>query len=170
MAMKRKAKANEDNTVRVEWTEAPLDVTLEKHGSKKPDRKVKVRGILGDDWLENEAELEEGAVRRLMAAIEKALKHGYEARLAGSVRFVHIIDADFTTMRVSVQPMGSFRECLKDVAFTMRYNGEELSAEDAESLREDGDEHSLHVSEVTPDPVLVCEKCGHPNRVGKRRG
>lgn len=170
MATKRKAQVNEDNTVEVEWTQAPLDVTLEKHGNKKPDRKVKVRGILGDEWLEHEAGLGAGAVKKLMAAIEKALKHGYEARLNESVRFVHIIDADFTTMRVSVQPMGSFRDCLKDVAFTMRYNGEELNAEEAEGLREEGDEHTLHVSEVTPDPVLICELCGHPNRVGKRRG
>ena len=53
----------ENEPVEVTWGEEPLDVSLEKHGNKKPDRKVKVRGILRDAWLEKEAGLEAGRSR-----------------------------------------------------------------------------------------------------------
>ena len=53
----------ENEPVEVTWSEEPLDVSLEKHGNKKPDRKVKVRGILRDAWLEKEAGLEAGRSR-----------------------------------------------------------------------------------------------------------
>jgi len=46
--------------VEVKWDNEPLDVSLERHGNKKPDRKVKVRGILRDEWLEREAEEADG--------------------------------------------------------------------------------------------------------------
>ena len=35
---------NENEPVEVKWDKAPLDVSLERHGNKKPDRKVRVRG------------------------------------------------------------------------------------------------------------------------------
>ena len=46
--------------------------------------------------------------------------------------------------------MGSFRECLKVVAFTMRYNGEELSAEDNTERRGYPPCETPRVYELTP--------------------
>ena len=158
----------ENEPVEVTWSEEPLDVSLEKHGNKKPDRKVKVRGILRDAWLEKEAGLEAGSIKRLMEAITKALRHGYEPRMAESVRFVHMVDADFANMRVSVQPMGSFRSCLEGVSFRLRYGEREVSAQDAERLRDEGEvEEDL---EVSPDQMITCPKCHKRFRVGKRQG
>ena len=160
----------ENEPVEVAWSEEPLDVSLEKHGNKKPDRKVKVRGILRDAWLEKEAGLEAGSVKRLMEAITKALRHGYEPRMAESVRFVHLVDADFTNMRVSVQPMGSFRNCLEGVSFRLRYGEREVSAQDADGLREPDSGEEEAESEVSPDQMITCPKCHKRFRVGKKQG
>jgi len=126
--------------VEVKWDNESLDVSLERHGNKKPDRKVKVRGILRDEWLEREAGAEPGTAHRLVEAIKKGLRHGYEPRMDESIRFVHIVDADFTNMRVLVQPMGSFRKCLEGTAFRLRYEERKVSAQDAESLRGEPEE------------------------------
>lgn len=158
----------ENDPVEVTWSEAPLDVSLERHGNKKPDRKVKVRGILRDAWLEKEAGLKAGSVRRLVEAITKALRHGYEPRMAESVRFVHMVDADFENMRVSVQPMGSFRNCLEGVSFRLRYGDREMSAEEAEGLRDGG--AGEEEAEVSPDSMIPCPKCHKRFRVGKKQG
>ena len=160
----------ENEPVEVAWSEEPLDVSLEKHGNKKPDRKVKVRGILRDAWLEKEAGLEAGSVKRLMEAITKALRHGYEPRMAESVRFVHMVDANFTNMRVSVQPMGSFRNCLEGVSFRLRYGEREMSAEEADGLREPDSGEEEAESEVSPDQMITCPKCHKRFRVGKKQG
>ena len=162
----------ENEPVEVAWSEEPLDVSLEKHGNKKPDRKVKVRGILRDAWLEKEAGLEAGSVKRLMEAITKALRHGYEPRMAESVRFVHMVDANFTNMRVSVQPMGSFRNCLEGVSFRLRYGEREMSAEEAGELRDEGSGigDQEEESEVSPDQMITCPKCHKRFRVGKKQG
>ena len=166
--MSRKNEINDP--VEVRWDNEPLDVTLEKHGSKKPDRKVKVRGILREDWLEEEAGLDEGALSRVVDAIKKALRHGYEPRICEAIRFVHMVDADFTSMRVSVQPMGSFRHVLDGVEFTMRYDGQEMSAEDAEGLRDGTEESETEEDEVTPDSLVTCPKCHKRFRVGHKAG
>ena len=162
----------ENEPVEVAWSEEPLDVSLEKHGNKKPDRKVKVRGILRDAWLEKEAGLEAGSIKRLMEAITKALRHGYEPRMAESVRFVHMVDANFTNMRVSVQPMGSFRNCLEGVSFRLRYGEREVSAQDAERLRDvERLRDEVEVEEgVSPDQMITCPKCHKRFRVGKKQG
>ena len=160
----------ENEPVEVAWSEEPLDVSLEKHGNKKPDRKVKVRGILRDAWLEKEAGLEAGSVKRLMEAITKALRHGYEPRMAESVRFVHMVDANFTNMRVSVQPMGCFRNCLEGVSFRLRYGEREMSAEEADGLREPDSGEEEAESEVSPDQMITCPKCHKRFRVGKKQG
>ena len=158
----------ENEPVEVRWNEEPLDVALERHGSKRPDRKVKVRGILRDEWLEQEADLEPGAVHRLVEAIKKALRHGYEPRMDESVRFVHLVDADFANMRVSVQPMGSFRSCLEGVSFRLRYDGREVSAQDAERLRDEAEE--AEGEGVSPDQMITCPKCHQRFRVGRKNG
>ena len=158
----------ESEPVEVRWNEEPLDVSLERHGSKRPDRKVKVRGILRDEWLEQEADLEPGAVHRLVEAIKKALRHGYEPRMDESVRFVHMVDANFANMRVSVQPMGSFRGCLEGVSFRLKYDGREVSPEEADGLREPEDGEGEEESEVSPDQMITCPKCHKRFRVGKK--
>ena len=160
----------ENEPVEVTWSEEPLDVSLEKHGNKKPDRKVKVRGILRDAWLEKEAGLDAGSIKRLMEAITKALRHGYEPRMAESVRFVHMVDANFTNMRVSVQPMGSFRNCLEGVSFRLRYGEREMSAEEADGLREPDTGEEEAETEVSPDQMITCPKCHKRFRVGKKQG
>ena len=157
--------------VEVTWSSAPLDVALERKGSRKPARKVKVRGILRDDWLEEEAGLPPGSVRRLLDAAGKALRHGYEPRFGESLRLVHMLETDFTNMYVSAQTMGPFfRECLRGLPFRMVHEGQEMSREDAEGLREapgDGDEAP---DEVTPDPMVTCPKCHRRFRVGHAKG
>ena len=161
-------RTDDNEPIEVKWDNAPLDVSLEKHGNKKPDRKVKVRGILRDAWLEKEAGLEPGSIDRLLEAITKALRHGYEPRMAESVRFVHMVDADFSNMRVSVQPMGSFRNCLEGVSFRLRYGEREVSAQDAERLRDAAEtEEAL---EISPDPMITCPKCHKRFRIGKKQG
>ena len=117
-------------------------------------------------WLEEEAGIKAGGVQRLVEAIRKALRHGYEPRLAESVRFVHLVDADFANMRVSVQPMGSFRDCLEGVGFTLRYDGREMSPAEAEGLR-DGCADEDETDAVTPDPIVTCPKCHKRFRVGR---
>jgi len=156
----------ENEPVEVKWDNEPLDVSLERHGNKKPDRKVKVRGILKDEWLEREADVEPGTVHRIVEAIKKALQHGYEPRMDESIRFVHMVDADFANMRVSVQPMGSFRNCLEGVSFRLKYDGRDISAEDAERLRE---EVEVEEEEVSPDQMITCPKCHKRFRVGKKQ-
>jgi len=155
--------------VEVKWNNEPLDVSLERHGNKKPDRKVKVRGILRDDWLEREADVEPGAIHRIVEAIKKALQHGYEPRMDESIRFVHMVDADFANMRVSVQPMGPFRSCLEGVSFRLQYDGREVSPEEAEGMREEPEEHD-EAEEVSPDQMITCPKCHRRFRVGKKCG
>ena len=158
----------ENEPVEVAWSEEPLDVSLEKHGWKKPDRKVKVRGILRNAWLEKEAGLPSGSVHLLMEAVKKALRHGYEPRFDESVRFVHMVDADFARMRVSIQPMGDFRNCLKGVAFRLRYGEKEMTPEEANGLRDKKKEEAL--KGVTPDIMITCDVCGNHIRVGKKQG
>ena len=65
MARKTSQESESREVMDVDWDTVaePLDVSLEKHGNKKPDRKVKVRGILRDAWLEKEAGLEAGRSR-----------------------------------------------------------------------------------------------------------
>ena len=165
-------KRTENEPVEVKWDNEPLDVALERHGCKRPDRKVKVRGILRDDWLEQEADLEPGSVHRLVEAIKKALRHGYEPRMDESVRFVHLVDANFANMRVSVQPMGPFRGCLEGVSFRLRYEGREMSSEEAKELRDQGtgNGEQEESEEVSPDQMITCPKCHKRFRVGKKMG
>ena len=66
--------------LKVSWLSEPLDVTVLRNGAKVPRRKVKVRDIVRDDWLEQEAGLPAGGIRRLAAAIRKLARHGYETR------------------------------------------------------------------------------------------
>ena len=159
---------SENEPVEVKWDKAPLDVSLERHGNKKPDRKVRVRGILRDEWLEREADAEPGTVHRIVEAIKKALQHGYEPRMDESIRFVHMVDADFSSMRVSVQPMGPFRNCLEGMAFRLQYDGREISPEEAGGLREP--EAEENGEEVSPDQMITCPKCHKRFRVGKKQG
>ena len=119
-------------------------------------------------WLEEEAGIEAGGVQRLVEAIRKALRHGYEPRLAESVRFVHLVNADFANIRVSVQPIGSFRNCLEGVGFTQHYDGREMSPEEAEGLRDgEGCATEDETDTVTPDPIVTCSKCHKRFRVSK---
>ena len=156
----------QDDAVKVKWGAAPLDVKLKRHGMKAPDRKVEVRGIKRDDWLEKAARIPPGSIRRLMKAVAKAMKHGYEPRLDESVRFVHLIDPGFRRMRISVQAMGDFRNCLEDVEFSLHHGGKEVSATEAEALREIPDPKVRE--EVTPDVVAHCPKCGTEMRIGRK--
>ncbi len=174
MGKAKRENTNGNEPVEVTWDTEPLDVSLERHGNKKPDRKVKVRGILKDEWLEREAAVAPGTVHRIVEAITKALRHGYEPRMDESIRFVHMVDAEFANMRVSVQPMGSFRNCLEGTAFRLCYEGREVSPEEAEGLREspsspandaaDGEEQD----EVSPDPMVTCPGCHKRFRVHKK--
>ena len=78
MATKTSQGSESREVMDVDWNTVaePLDVTVTRNGAKVPRRKVRVRGIVGDDWLEQEAVLDRGAVRRLVAAIRKLARHG----------------------------------------------------------------------------------------------
>lgn len=158
----------ENGPLEVEWLSEPLDINVSRNGTKVPRRKVKVRGRLEDEWLEKEAGLPPGGVARLVIAIAKAARHGYEARLDGSIRFVHMYDKK-QGLYLSPQLMGEFRsEVLKEVGFRLLFEGHEIdSLERARALNDEWGEGE--VDEVTPDPMMRCPKCGHHFRAGKKR-
>ena len=155
----------------VDWNVVaePLDVTVSRNGAKLPRRKVRVRGIVGDAWLEQEARLDPGAVRRLVAAIAKLARHGYEARLAQSIRFVHMYDKK-DGLYLSPQLLQPFKdEVLKGVDFRLCFEGREIS--DLEQARPVAKTCGAEgVDEVTPDPMMTCPSCGHHFRIGRRLG
>ena len=158
----------------VDWNTIakPLDVTVHRNGAKVPTRKVKVRGIVEDEWLEQEARLDKGAIRRLVAAIKKLARHGYEARLAKSIRFVHMYSKK-NGLYLSPQLLQPFKdEVLKGVDFRLTFEGREVcDLDEARTLNirrmeeEDGGEA---VTEVTPDPMIECPSCHSRFRVGRK--
>ena len=167
-----------DGVMDVEWKTAPLDVNVSRNGTKLPRRKVKVREIVRDSWIEREAELPEGGVKRLVAAIAKLAQHGYEARLAESIRFVHMYD-DKNGLYLSPQLMGDFKdEVLKGVDFRLLLDGEEISsleqarnrAKAGDQGQDEDDEEGLEVACITPDPIMICPRCGERMRVGRPQG
>ena len=167
---KKTSQENESREVMdVDWNTVaePLDVTVSRNGAKVPRRKVRVRGIVGDDWLEQEAMLDHGAIRRLVAAIQKLARHGYEARLANSIRFVHMYD-NKDGLYLSPQLLKPFRdEVLKGVDFRLMFEGRQIGCLDearAQAL-ERGEAEA-----VTPDPIVECPACHKRFRVGKRQG
>ena len=153
----------------VDWNTVadPLDVTVTRNGAKVPRRKVRVRGIVGDDWLEQEAVLDRGAVRRLVAAIRKLARHGYEARLANSIRFVHMYDSK-DGLYLSPQLLNPFKdEVLKGVDFRLMFEGQQIGClDEARGQAQEGDEAEA----VTPDPMVECPACHKRFRIGKRQG
>ena len=162
--------------LKVEWLSEPLDVKVFKNGMKVPRRKVKVRAIVRDDWIEREAGLPSGGIKRLVATIRKLALHGYEARLDESIRFVHMYD-DKDGIYLSPQLMKPYKDdVVKGIKFRLLFEGNEVgSLADVRALnaklREEGrglrDEKV--VDEVTPDPMMTCPNCGHEFRAGKRQ-
>lgn len=158
-----------DNTMEVKWLSDPLDVRVFRNGTKVPRRKVKVRAVVGDDWIEQEAKLEPGTIQRIVNLIERLAKHGYEPRLANSIRFVHMYDKK-QGLHLSPQLMQPFRdEVVKGVKFRLTFEGKELtSLEEARQqvkVKGQGQE-----DEVTPDPMVTCPKCQHRFRARKKNG
>ena len=175
----------------VDWNAvaAPLDVTVYRNGAKVPRRKVKVRGIVGDAWLEQEAGLPSGSIKRLVGLIAKLARHGYEGRLANSIRFVHMYDKK-NGLYLSPQLLQPFKdEVLKGVDFRLDFEGQEVcDLEEARKLnmerispcaaaRRVGYEgcglepdSSSKATEITPDVMITCDVCGNHIRVGKKQG
>ena len=170
------AKTNEmqkaNGALEVNWLSEPLDVNVFRNGAKVPRRKVRVRDIVRDDWLEQEAGLPAGGVRRLVAAIRKLARHGYEARLAESIRFVHMYD-NKQGLYLSPQLMGEFKgEVLKGVDFRLLFEGQEIANLDAARnlVTAEGNGVEEAGEGVTPDPMVECPKCHKRFRVGKKQG
>ena len=158
--------------LKVSWLSEPLDVNVFRNGAKVPRRKVKVRDIVRDDWLEQEAGLPAGGVRRLVAAIRKLARHGYEARLAESIRFVHMYD-NKQGLYLSPQLMGEFKgEVLKGVDFRLLFEGQEIENLDAARnlVTAEGSGVEEAGGGVTPDPMVECPMCHQRFRVGKKQG
>ena len=160
----------------VDWDtiSKPLDITVHRNGAKVPTRKVKVRGIVGDAWLEQEARLDKGSIRRLVAAVKKLARHGYEARLADSIRFVHMFDQK-NGLYLSPQLLQPFKdEVLKGVDFRLTFEGREVcNLDEARTLnikRMEDENGGEAVKEVTPDIMITCDVCGNHIRVGKKLG
>ena len=179
-----KAKGEGEELV-VDWDAVaePLDVSVRRNGLKVPRRKVKVRAIVRDEWIEREAGLPSGGIKRLVATIRKLALHGYEARLDESIRFVHMYD-DKDGLYLSPQLMKPYKDdVVKGIKFRLLFEGGEVgSLEEVRALnakkrdegwgmRDEGwgmrDERA--VDEVTPDPMMTCPKCGHEFRAGKRQ-
>ena len=155
--------------LKVSWLSEPLDVTVFRNGAKLPRRKVKVRDIVRDDWLEQEAGLPTGGIRRLVAAIRKLARHGYEARLAESIRFVHMYDKK-QGLYLSPQLMGEFRTgVLKGVDFRLLFEGEEIGCLDEARAQAQAQERD-EAEAVTPDPMVECPACHKRFRIGKKQG
>ena len=167
------AKTNEmqkaNGALEVNWLSEPLDVNVFRNGAKVPRRKVKVRDIVRDDWLEQEAMLDRGAIRRLVAAIQKLARHGYEARLAKSIRFVHMYD-NKEGLYLSPQLLKPFKdEVLKGVDFRLMFEGQQTGCLDearAQAQEQERDEAEA----VTPDPMVECPACHKRFRIGKKQG
>ena len=167
----------------VDWDAVaePLDVSVRRNGLKVPRRKVKVRAIVRDEWIEREAGLPSGGIKRLVAAIAKLAQHGYEARLAESIRFVHMYD-DKDGLYLSPQLMKPYKDdVVKGIKFRLLFEGSEvgsleevraLNAKNQVKVRGEGEEEGggmREVDEVTPDPMMTCPKCGYEFRAGKRQ-
>jgi len=58
------------------------------------------------------------------------------------------------------------------VEVRLKYDGREVSPEDADGLRDEGQESgdACGDSEVTPDQMISCPKCHKRFRVGKKAG
>ena len=165
----------------VDWNAIakPLDVTVYRNGTKVPRRKVKVRGIVGDAWLEQEAGLPSGSIKRLVGLIAKLARHGYEGRLANSIRFVHMYDKK-NGLYLSPQLLQPFKdEVLKGVDFRLDFEGQEVcDLEEARKLNMargglgigDSGSGDGEVKEITPDIMITCDVCGNHIRVGKKQG
>ena len=171
MATKMSQESESREVMDVDWDSVaePLDVTVTRNGTKVPRRKVRVRGIVGDDWLEQEAMLDRGAIRRLVAAIQKLARHGYEARLAKSIRFVHMYDSK-DGLYLSPQLLKPFKdEVLKGVDFRLMFEGQQIGCLDearAQAQEQERDEAEA----VTPDPMVDCPACHKRFRVGRKQG
>ena len=167
----------------VDWDAVvePLDVSVRRNGLKVPRRKVKVRAIVRDEWIEREAGLPSGGIKRLVATIRKLALHGYEARLDESIRFVHMYD-DKDGLYLSPQLMKPFKDdVVKGIKFRLLFEGNEvgsleevraLSAKNQVKVRGEGEGEGgakREVDEVTPDPMMTCPKCGYEVRAGKRQ-
>ena len=155
-----------DNTVKVDWSKvAPLDIELHRNGRKPLKSKVQVRAIVGDECIEQMAGLEPGALRRLMDTVTKLARHGYEARIADSLRFVHMYTRK-GGVYLSPQLLKPYKdEVLKDVNFRLIFDGQTVDGiEQAEDMRHD----EIGPEEVTPDPIIHCPRCRYEIRVGRR--
>ena len=171
------------NELVVDWdvVAEPLDVSVHRNGQKVPRRKVKVRAVVRDNWIEQELKLPEGTVKALVALIKKLSLHGYEARLDESIRFVHMYD-DKDGLYLSPQLMKPYKDdVVKGIKFRLLFEGSEvgsleevraLNAKNQVKVRGEGEEEGRgmrEVDEVTPDPMMTCPKCGHEFRAGKRQ-
>ena len=169
MATKTSQESESREVMDVDWDTVaePLDITVTRNGTKVPRRKVRVRGIVGDDWLEQEAMLDRGAIRRLVAAIQKLARHGYEARLANSIRFVHMYD-NKEGLYLSPQLLKPFKdEVLKGVDFRLMFEGQQIGClDEARAQAQERDEAEA----VTPDPMVECPACHKRFRIGKKQG
>lgn len=183
MNAKDRVKAKgEGNELVVDWDAVaePLDVSVHRNGQKMPRRKVKVRDIIRDNWIEQELKLPGGTIKALVALIKRLSLHGYEARLAESIRFVHMYD-DKDGLYLSPQLMKPYKDdVVKGIKFRLLFEGNEVgSLEEVRALsakkRDEGcgmrdEERGMReVDEVTPDPMMTCPKCGYEFRAGKRQ-
>ena len=175
-----KAKGEGEELV-VDWDAVvePLDVSVRRNGLKVPRRKVKVRAIVRDEWIEREAGLPSGGIKHLVATIRKLALHGYEARLDQSIRFVHMYD-DKDGIYPSPQLMKPYKDdVVKGIKFRLLFEGSEvgsleevraLNAKNQVKVRGEGEGGAKReVDEVTPDPMMTCPKCGYEFRAGKRQ-
>jgi len=147
-----------------EW-EASVRATYQGPNRADMKRKVRTRGVKTID------------VPDLLDETRGYLRAGYEVRLRSerdgeALRLYPCLDAEYRTMFVAAMTMGGFRQAIGDISFRMEHCGERVDPEaeneakrrKAETIRE------MRRSNVTPDKVVTCPRCGTEIRVGKTLG
>jgi len=111
-------------------------------------------------------------LRDVMPDIVEVLRQGNEVRFSDGgeevLRLYPCLDKDLTRMFVAAQTMGEFRQSIADITFNIVRRDGKDNDDMREVRRQMVQERESHArSEVTPDPLVTCPKCGCEFRVGR---
>ena len=143
------------------------EATVTRHGRRGAKKFVRTKDVVRID-------------NPLMErSVIDALRRGGDVRLfGGSVRLYPILDEELGLVVCAQVLLGTaIRDCLKDIQpkFVKGKDREEQSreevvklCEEANAKRRESESWARTLSHVTPDMVIVCDRCGHEMRVGKK--
>lgn len=109
---------------------------------------------------------------KLINDLIRNLRMGFDVYLSNdegdAVRLYACMKSDCSTMFVTAQTMGKFRNSLSDKKAKVTYRGKEVDGETlATEAKERHEEYKASRLEVTPDTIVICPECGAEIRVGK---